>query len=66
MPPPNNLLRFLRAISPRTKSLLLATATPAQLHPVEAYDLLVDSSAISSISCRSWRLAFPRLGSSAY
>ena len=27
-------------ISPRTKSLLLATATPVQLHPVEAYDLL--------------------------
>ena len=37
---PNNLLKFLRAISPRTKSLLLATATPVQLHPVEAYDLL--------------------------
>ena len=29
---PNNLLRFLREISPRTKSLLLATATPARLH----------------------------------
>ena len=37
---PNNLLRFLRDVSPRTKSLLLATATPVQLHPVEAYDLL--------------------------
>ena len=37
---PNNLLRFLREISPRTKSLLLATATPVQLHPIEAYDLL--------------------------
>ena len=37
---PNNLLKFLREISPRTKSLLLATATPVQLHPVEAYDLL--------------------------
>ena len=37
---PNNLLRFLWAISPRTKSLLLATATPVQLHPIEAYDLL--------------------------
>ena len=37
---PNNLLRFLRRISSRTKSLLLATATPVQLHPIEAFDLL--------------------------
>ena len=37
---PNNLLRFLQDISRRTKSLLLATATPVQLHPIEAYDLL--------------------------
>ena len=37
---PNNLLRFLWEVSPRTKSLLLATATPVQLHPIEAYDLL--------------------------
>ena len=37
---PNNLLTFIRTISSRTKSLLLATATPVQLHPVEAYDLL--------------------------
>ncbi len=37
---PNNLLKFLREVSPRAKSLLLATATPVQLHPVEAYDLL--------------------------
>ena len=37
---PNNLLAFLRRISPQTKSLLLATATPVQLHPIEAYDLL--------------------------
>ena len=37
---PNRLLRFLQEIAPRTKSLLLATATPVQLHPVEACDLL--------------------------
>ena len=37
---PNNLLAFMRRIAPRTKSLLLATATPVQLHPIEAYDLL--------------------------
>ena len=37
---PNNLLKFLQDVAPRTKSLLLATATPVQLHPIEAYDLL--------------------------
>ena len=37
---PNNLLRFIRAVSPRARSLLLATATPVQLHPIEAWDLL--------------------------
>lgn len=37
---PNNLLAFLYEISPRTRSLLLATATPVQLYPLEAWDLL--------------------------
>jgi ERCC4-related helicase len=37
---PNNLLRFLMDIAPRTHSLLLATATPVQLDPIEAWDLL--------------------------
>ena len=37
---PNNLMRFLMQISPAAKSMLLATATPVQLHPVEAFDLL--------------------------
>ena len=37
---PNNLMAFLRTLGHRTKSLLLATATPVQLHPVEAWDLL--------------------------
>jgi hypothetical protein len=37
---PNKLMAFLREIGPRTKSLLLATATPVQLHPIEAWDLL--------------------------
>jgi len=36
----NNLAAFLSRISPRTKSMLLATATPVQLHPIEAWDLL--------------------------
>ena len=39
-PEPNNLLAFLEQISQRTHSLLLATATPVQIHPIEAWDLL--------------------------
>ncbi|RIK30872.1 MAG: helicase SNF2 [Chloroflexi bacterium] len=39
-PEPNNLLQFMYEIAPRTRSLLLATATPVQLRPVEAWDLL--------------------------
>lgn len=37
----NNLYKFMTALSKKTKSLLLATATPVQLHPVEALDLLL-------------------------
>ena len=37
---PNNLMAFLLEISTRTKSMLLATGTPVQLYPVEAWDLL--------------------------
>lgn len=37
---PNNLLDFLYDISIRTKSLLLATATPVQIYPIELWDLL--------------------------
>ncbi|MEO7423806.1 MAG: phospholipase D-like domain-containing anti-phage protein [Fibrobacteria bacterium] len=37
---PNKLMAFLRDIGFKTKSMLLATATPVQLHPVEAWDLL--------------------------
>jgi superfamily II DNA or RNA helicase len=37
---PTNLLRFIRTIGRKTKSLLLATATPVQLDPIEAWDLL--------------------------
>lgn len=37
---PNKLMKFLRDIGRKTKSMLLATATPVQLHPVEAWDLL--------------------------
>lgn len=37
---PNNLFRFLLDIAASTKSFFLATATPVQLYPIEAYDLL--------------------------
>ena len=37
---PTRLLRFMQDIAKRTKSLLLATATPVQLDPIEAWDLL--------------------------
>lgn len=37
---PNNLMDFLLRLAPQTKNLLLATATPVQLYPIEAYDLL--------------------------
>ena len=37
---PNKLMSFLLKVSSKTKSMLLATATPVQLHPVEAWDLL--------------------------
>ncbi|PRX23243.1 helicase-like protein [Orenia metallireducens] len=36
----NNLYEYLLEIAPRTKSMLLATATPIQLHPIELWDLL--------------------------
>jgi superfamily II DNA or RNA helicase len=39
-PEGNNLMGFLFRLGSRTKSLLLATATPVQLHPIEAWDLL--------------------------
>lgn len=36
----NNLFDFMLKISALTRSMLLGTATPVQLHPVEAWDLL--------------------------
>ena len=37
---PNALLRLMRLLSERTKGLLLLTATPMQVHPIELWDLL--------------------------
>ncbi|MGH7492162.1 MAG: phospholipase D-like domain-containing anti-phage protein, partial [bacterium] len=39
-PDANKLLRFMYEIALKTRSLLLATATPVQLRPIEAWDLL--------------------------
>lgn len=58
-PDPNNLLAFLLELSPLTKSLLLATATPVQMFPVEAWDLLsilsVDSDSVLGNTWSHWR-----------
>ena len=37
---PNALLGLMRALKTRTKGLVLLTATPMQVHPVEVWDLL--------------------------
>ena len=37
---PNRLLRLMQQIKDKAKSLLLVTATPMQVHPVEIWDLL--------------------------
>jgi len=37
---PNALLRLMRALKDRTQGLVLLTATPMQVHPVEVFDLL--------------------------
>ncbi|MCB0784569.1 MAG: DEAD/DEAH box helicase family protein [Flavobacteriales bacterium] len=39
-PEPNNLMAYLLKLSSQCKSMLLATATPVQLYPIEAYDLV--------------------------
>ena len=37
---PNELLRLMRRLRDRTKGLVLLTATPMQVHPIELWDLL--------------------------
>lgn len=36
----NKLYAFLSELSSRTRSMLMGTATPVQMHPIEAWDLL--------------------------
>lgn len=38
--PPNLLLQLMQKLNARTQGLLLLTATPMQVHPVEVWDLL--------------------------
>tara|TARA_R110002049_G_scaffold286969_1_gene468886 strand:- start:313 stop:3540 length:3228 start_codon:yes stop_codon:yes gene_type:complete len=38
--PPNLLLQLMQRLNERTEGLLLLTATPMQVHPVEVWDLL--------------------------
>jgi hypothetical protein len=58
---PNNLLAFLHWVSPRTRSMLLATATPVQLYPIEAWDLLyvlaLGSDVVLGNEFSNWRQA---------
>ena len=37
---PNALLRLMRGLAGRTRGLVLLTATPMQVHPIEVWDLL--------------------------
>ncbi len=37
---PNRLLRLMRALKEKTQGLILLTATPMQVHPIEVWDLL--------------------------
>ena len=37
---PNTLLRLMRGLKNRTQGLILLTATPMQVHPIEVWDLL--------------------------
>jgi superfamily II DNA or RNA helicase len=65
-PEANNLLQYLYELSTRTKSMLLATATPVQLRPVEAWDLLDvlsrGSEAVLGGPWSNWRRAEEALG----
>ncbi len=42
-PAPNQLLRLMQGLKERTQGLVLLTATPMQVHPIEVWDLLTCS-----------------------
>ena len=58
-PQKNRLYNYLCDISKRTRSMLLATATPVQMNPVEAWDLLnilaQGSDGVMGTSGSKWR-----------
>ena len=63
-PQPNKLMKFLLEISKNTKSMLLATATPVQMYPIECWDLLYilsqkNDSVLGSIFSK-WRTDPPK------
>ncbi|MDY6793592.1 MAG: phospholipase D-like domain-containing anti-phage protein [Thermodesulfobacteriota bacterium] len=47
-PDPNNLMKYLLKLSSRCNNMILGTATPMQLYPIELHDLLTVLSAGSS------------------
>ena len=63
----NNLLAYMYEITFRTKSMLLATATPVQIDPIEAFDLVSalgfppDADKVLGDSYSVWRVT-PGLG----
>lgn len=63
-PQPNNLMKFLLEISKNTKSMLLATATPVQMYPIECWDLLYvlsqKNDSVLGNSFSKWRTDPPR------
>ncbi|HLZ08269.1 MAG TPA: helicase SNF2, partial [Chloroflexota bacterium] len=65
---PNILLKFLQKVAPNAKSLLLATATPVQIDPIEAWDLLEALNRVGDGRARvlgtrySRWIRFPRVG----
>ena len=59
---PNQLLRLMQGLRERTNAMLLLTATPMQVHPVEVWDLLNLLGLPSSWDAASFVTFFDRAG----
>ena len=61
----NNLLEFMRTVAANARSVLLATATPVQLDPIEAWDLLdilaAGNDFVLGDAYSAWRHQVPRM-----
>jgi SNF2 family DNA or RNA helicase len=61
----NNLLEFMRSVAANSRSVLLASATPVQLDPIEAWDLLdilaAGNDFVLGDSYSAWRNQVPRM-----